>query len=244
MTKDDAEKEIANIKKQIRKHERLYFENKETEDSDYQYDCLFTRLNDLETLFPELKTTDSPTQYVKTNVISGFKKHTHTIPMLSLKKTYSFDELSDFIDNIENTFGKVSFCCEPKLDGVSVNLRYKNGTLESISTRGDGHIGDDITRNKKIIFNCDDKIKTAETIDVRGEALMLFENFDKNSETWMNPRNATSGLLRTLNQNTDQKLISIYLYDLLPHTFDTQVEMLETLKHLGFQIPNYKSNIF
>ena len=86
MTKDDAEKEISNIKKQIREHERLYFENKETEDSDYQYDCLFTRLNDLETLFPELKTTDSPTQYVKTNVTSGFKKHTHTIPMLSLKK--------------------------------------------------------------------------------------------------------------------------------------------------------------
>ncbi len=240
MTRDDAEKEIVNIKKQIREHEKLYFDNKETDDSDYQYDCLFSRLNDLETLFPELKTHDSPTQYVKTNVTSGFKKHKHTIPMLSLKKTYSFDELSDFIDNIENTFGKVSFCCEPKLDGVSVNLKYKNGSLDSISTRGDGHIGDDITRNKKIIFNCNEKIQTEQNIDVRGEALMLFENFDKNSENWMNPRNATSGLLRTLNQTSDKKLVSLYLYDLLPHNFNTQVEMLENLKQLGFQIPNYK----
>lgn len=240
MTRDDAEKEIANIKKQIQEHEKLYFENKETEDSDYQYDCLFTRLNDLEILFPELKTPDSPTQYVKTNITSGFKKIKHKIPMLSLKKTYSFDELNDFIEQIESSFGKISFCCEPKLDGVSVNLKFKNGKLESISTRGDGHTGDDITRNKKIILNCPEHINTQENIDIRGEALMLFENFDKNSQNWMNPRNATSGLLRTLNQNSNEKLISIFLYDLLPHNFDSQVTMLETLKKLGFQVPNYK----
>lgn len=88
MTKEDAEKEIENIKKQILEHERLYFENKETEDSDYQYDCLFKRLNELEILFPELKTVNSPTQYVKTNITSGFPKYKYEIPMLSLKNLF------------------------------------------------------------------------------------------------------------------------------------------------------------
>ena len=245
MTKEDAEKEIENIKKQIREHEKLYFENKETEDSDYQYDCLFTRLNELEILFPELKTTNSPTQYVKTKITSGFPKYKYEIPMLSLKKTYSFDELNDFIDQIENNFGKVSFCCEPKFDGVSVNLHYENGSLKSISTRGDGRIGDNITRNKNIILNCQEKVEVKETevketIDVRGEALMSFENFNKNTDAWSNPRNATSGLLRTLKQTINEKLISLHVYDLLPHNFPSQDSMLKTLQNLGFQIPNYK----
>ncbi|MDR2401979.1 MAG: NAD-dependent DNA ligase LigA [Cytophagales bacterium] len=240
MNKADAEKEIVNIKKKILEHEKLYFENKETEDSDYQYDCLFKRLNELEILFPELKTTNSPTQYIKTNLTLGFQKYKYDIPMLSLKKTYSLDELNDFFDHIENNFGKVSFCCEPKFDGVSVNLHYKNGSLESISTRGNGHTGDNITRNKNIISNCQEKITNKETIDVRGEALMFFEKFNENADSWSNPRNATSGLLRTLKQNTNEKLISLHVYDLLPHNFPSQDSMLKTLQNLGFQIPNYK----
>ena len=240
MTQEDAEREINNIKQQILKYEKLYFNNEETEDSDYQYDCLFNRLNELETLYPNLKTTDSPTQYVKTNVTSGFKKHKYAIPMLSLKKTYSFDELKDFLEQIENNYGPVSFCCEPKFDGVSINLQYQNGTLKSVSTRGDGCIGDDITRNKNLFINCPDTISTEETVNIRGEALMLFENFNKNTDIWSNPRNATSGLLRTLKNNTNAKLISLYLYDFLPHKFHSQVEMLEKLKQFGFCIPDYK----
>ena len=171
--------------------------------------------------------------------------------MLSLKKTYSFDEINKFFTDVEKVINeKITYICELKLDGISINVRYENGILKSISTRGDGSTGDDITCNSFLFKNIPQKINTEiEGFDIRGEALMTFNDFETLNEelknigkdVLANPRNATSGALKTINfdKNEPPRNLTAYFYNLIPAkqlNLATQKDILEKLKGMGFHI--------
>ena len=250
--------ESVNIKKRIRelvdmikKYDEAYFNNSISLISDYEYDCLVEELEQLEKKYPEFKVNKTPTEFIGENVTNGFKKVSHTPPMLSLKKTYSFDEINKFFTDVEKVINeKITYICELKLDGISINVHYENGILKSISTRGDGSTGDDITCNSFLFKNIPQKITTEiEGFDIRGEALMTFNDFETLNEelknigkdVLANPRNATSGTLKTLkfDKNDPPRNLTAYFYNLIPakqFNLVTQKDILEKLKGMGFPI--------
>ena len=181
---------------------------------DYEYDQLFNELLELENKFPEFKYPYSPSQRVGGKPLEGFTKVEHLAPMLSLDNAFNSEDMQDFNKRIvERLLSKepISFSCEPKLDGIAVNLTYKNGNLEKATTRGDGKIGEDITHNIKTLNSIplsliDDLSKLPDTIEIRGEVFIEKEDFlvtnkkaIKNGEkAFANPRNAAAGSLRQL----------------------------------------------
>jgi len=153
MTRSDAQKRIADLREQIRRHDFLYYVEARPEISDHDYDKLYAALKELETQFPDLVTPDSPTQRVGGAPLKEFKSVKHTVPMMSLDNTYSIEELREFDNRVKKLLPneKVEYVLEPKIDGVSISLRYENGKLTVGATRGDGTQGDDITANLKTI---------------------------------------------------------------------------------------------
>ena len=140
----------------IRTHSYKYHVLDEPEIEDSEYDLLFQELLSLEEKFPELLSESSPTQRVGSKPLSGFKKITHGSQMLSLDNAFSIQDLKDFDKRVKERLGleeDIEYCCEPKLDGVAVNLFYKNGSLDKAATRGDGTIGEDITHNIKTLHS-------------------------------------------------------------------------------------------
>jgi DNA ligase (NAD+) len=153
MNRSDAQKRIADLREQIRRHDYLYYVEARPEISDRDYDKLYAELKELETQFPDLVTPDSPTQRVGGAPLKEFKSVRHTVPMMSLDNTYSIGELREFDNRVRKLLPneKVEYVLEPKIDGVSISLRYENGRLTVGATRGDGTTGDDITANLKTI---------------------------------------------------------------------------------------------
>ena len=181
---------------------------------DYEYDQLFNELLELENKFPEFKYPYSPSQRVGGKPLEGFTKVEHLAPMLSLENAFNNEDMQDFNKRIvERLLSKesISFSCEPKLDGIAVNLTYKNGNLEKATTRGDGKVGEDITHNIKTLNSIPlsfvgNLSKLPDIIEIRGEVFIEKEDFlvtnkkaIKNGEkTFANPRNAAAGSLRQL----------------------------------------------
>ena len=158
MSEDDVKKEIERLKKEIEECNKNYFENSQSLISDYEYDCLLEELSKLEEEYPQFKTEDSPTNILGEKNNNGFEKIVHKTPMLSLKKTYSFEDIEAFFKTLEIIKEPITYVCELKLDGVSIDAHYVDGILKDLSTRGDGKIGDNVIKNKDFITNLPSKI--------------------------------------------------------------------------------------
>jgi len=162
MTADEkqAAKRLEQLRDEIQKHDRLYYDDAAPVISDREYDRLSKELVDLETQFPDLVTPDSPTQRVGGKPLKAFEQVAHLIPMLSLDNTYSEDELKNFYARIQRLLPneEIPVVVEPKVDGVAVSLVYENGRLRQAATRGDGNVGDDITQNIRTIRSLPERL--------------------------------------------------------------------------------------
>ncbi len=218
--KTDPAERIENLRREIERHNRLYYIDARPEISDRDYDALLKELEKLESEHPDLVTPDSPTQRVGGEPIEGFATVAHTRPMLSIDNTYDQDALRKWHDRVLKDLGKsakeVTFVLDPKIDGVAVNLRYEAGQLTQATTRGDGRRGDDITQNVRTIRAIPLRLghfsghkatdAVPDLLEVRGEIYMpdaelqrLNEKRKKdNLEPFANPRNATAGTLKQL----------------------------------------------
>ncbi|HYR22489.1 MAG TPA: NAD-dependent DNA ligase LigA [Chthoniobacterales bacterium] len=212
MAKDEAQgaKRIAQLRDELREHDRRYYEEAAPTISDREYDRLYKELVDLESKFPDLVTPDSPTQRVGGKPLQAFAQIQHRVPMLSLDNTYSEDEVANFYKRITRLLPdeKIPVVIEPKVDGVAVSVMYENGRLKYAATRGDGLVGDDITQNIKTIRSVPHQLRgtAPKILEVRGEAYLDREGFKKlNKEReaaglplFANPRNAAAGSLKHL----------------------------------------------
>ena len=171
MTLENAKSRAEFLREKIVYNSKLYYENDSPEISDYEYDMMFRELTEIEEKFPEIRTPDSPTVRVGGRALDKFEKIAHSVRMGSLTDVFSFDELSDFINRINNEMGgDTEFSVEPKIDGLSVSLIYRNGIFERGATRGDGDVGEDVTENLKTIKSV--PLKLSEPVHylcVRGE---------------------------------------------------------------------------
>src|SRR5689334_12533806 len=210
MDRNEADKKITRLRKEIRKHDGLYYEQAAPIISDREYDRLYKELVDLETQFPDLLTPDSPTQHVGGKPLEAFAQIQHRSPMLSLDNTYSEEEVANFYKRIMRLLPdeKIPVVIEPKVDGVAVSVMYENGRLKYAATRGDGVVGDDITQNIKTIRSVPHHLSgdAPKIFEVRGEAYldkMGFEKLNRERKAaglplFANPRNAAAGSLKHL----------------------------------------------
>ena len=215
MAKDEAQaaKRIAQLRNEIKEHDRRYYEEAAPTISDREYDRLYKELVDLEAKFPDLVTPDSPTQRVGGKPLQAFAQIQHRVPMLSLDNTYSEDEVANFYKRITRLLPdeEIPVVIEPKVDGVAVSVMYENGRLKYAATRGDGLVGDDITQNIKTIRSVPQQLRGSapKVFEVRGEAYLDKDGFKKlNKEReaaglplFANPRNAAAGSLKHLDPN-------------------------------------------
>jgi len=223
--------------------------------SDAEYDRLMRELQNLEESYPELKTTDSPTQRVGANPLTEFGTVAHRIPLLSLDNAMSKVELREFIQRIQKALPSesVEFIAEPKIDGLAVELVYENGLFVNGSTRGDGFTGEDITHNLKTVRSIplklnSDKIPVPVLLEVRGEVYMDRRDFEKLNEkqlaegksAFANPRNSAAGSLRQLDSRvTAIRTLNIWCYSLGACegiSFDSHDEFLQTIPKWGFRV--------
>ncbi|MEE8169081.1 MAG: NAD-dependent DNA ligase LigA, partial [Phycisphaerae bacterium] len=206
-----AKADIKKLREQIRRHDRLYFVEARPEISDREFDMLFQRLKDLEAKHPQLITPDSPTQRVAGQPLDGFTQVRHAVPMLSIDNTYNADALREFDRRVAKGLAgePYEYLVEPKIDGVSIALRYENGALVQAATRGDGRTGDDVTANVRTLRSVP-LVLTGKgwptLLEVRGEIFWPRPDFDRcnaerakrGEEPFRNPRNATAGALKQL----------------------------------------------
>ena len=247
----DAKKRIEKLKKEIEKHNRLYYVKNESEISDEQYDKLLRKLQELEDKFPELKTPDSPTQRVGAPPQDKFKTVRHVKPMLSLDGTTKEEEIKNFDRRVKEGLGvdNVKYVAEPKFDGLSIELIYENGILVRGATRGDGANGEDVTQNVRTIRTIPLRLHNfSGNIAVRGEAMMTLKDFqalnkrltEMDKPAFANPRNAAAGSIRQLDSNiTAERGLSFFAYEIMEAgTFKigTHSEEIKTLEKWGFKI--------
>jgi DNA ligase (NAD+) len=223
MDQTDAEENIARLRKEIRKHDRLYYTD--AAPIIREYDRLYKELVDLETRFPDLITPDSPTQHVGGKPLEAFAQIQHRAPMLSLDNTYSEEEVANFYKRITRLLPdeKIPVVIEPKVDGVAVSVMYEKGRMKYAATRGDGLMGDDITQNVKTIRSVPHQLRgdAPDVFEVRGEAYLDKTGFEKlNRERkaaglplFANPRNAAAGSLKHLDPRAvAQRPLGIVFY--------------------------------
>ncbi len=231
-------------------HARLYYVYDAPEISDYEYDRLYYELVHIEEAHPELDDPASPTHRVGGKALDKFDKVTHTARMDSLTDVFSFEELSDFLYRIKDILPNAIYSVEPKIDGLSVSLRYTSGVLTQAATRGDGVTGEDVTQNIKTIFDIPLALPEPLDLVVRGEVYMsrvVFERLNAKRETdgmalLANPRNAAAGSLRQLDPKiTAERALSIFIFNfqegslyLDGHAPTSHTETLDRLAKLGF----------
>ncbi len=221
--------------------------------TDQEYDDAYKELLRLEEKYPTKKRIDSPTNRVGGEALSKFEKVTHSTPMLSFDDIFNEDEIIAFDERVKKVIKNPTYTVEPKMDGLSGSLLYKNGILVRAATRGDGVTGEDITLNVKTIKSVPLKLTKPIDIEVRGEIYMSKRAFEKanlerekNKENlFANPRNAAAGSVRQLDSKITAKRDLDYMAYFIPNPSDyglkTQIESLDYLKELGF-VTNYKLN--
>jgi DNA ligase (NAD+) len=253
MTEQQAVKTVSELREKLNKWADEYYTYDSPSVEDSVYDATYQQLVELETKYPQLITQDSPTQKVGDHTLPGFSKVQHEIPMLSLGDVFSTNELAEFVDRLAETDSiTFEYNCELKIDGLAISLRYENGRLVQGSTRGNGQIGEDITRNLKTVKSIPQKLTRPINIEVRGECYMPKSSFvslneqrqNNGQEPFANPRNAAAGSLRQLNPKvTAHRKLSTFMYnvaDIDDLQSNTQSGMLAELKALGFEInPDY-----
>lgn len=250
----DIEKQIEDLKKTIRYHSDRYYNDDAPEIEDYEYDMLMRRLQQLEAEYPMYATPDSPTQRVGGKADNTFASVVHTVRMESLQDAFSADELRDFDRRVQETAGSCAYTVEPKIDGLSVSLEYRDGVFFRGSTRGDGDVGEDVTGNLRVIRSIPLKLsEPLPYLEVRGEVYMPKKSFEKlvdrqllnDEKPFKNPRNAAAGSLRQKDSTvTKSRGLDIFVFNVQQiegHTLHTHKESLDYLKSLGFHvIPSYK----
>ena len=250
------QQQIDTLRQDLRRYEYEYHVLDNPTIPDAEYDRLFHQLKALEAAHPELITADSPTQRVGAKPLSGFAQIRHEIPMLSLDNAFSDEEFYAFVKRIEDRLihlpDPLTFCCEPKLDGLAVSILYVNGVLAQAATRGDGTTGEDITANIRTIRNIPLQLlmdNPPARLEVRGEVFMPHAGFErlnqqaleKGEKTFANPRNAAAGSLRQLDPKiTSKRPLVLNAYSIgiaegvdLPNT---HYDRLQWLKSIGIPV--------
>lgn len=246
------EEKIRKLRAQIAYHARRYYVDDAPEISDFEYDRMYAELLSLEAAHPEFFDPASPTQRVGGAALDKFKKVTHSVPLNSLSDVFSFDELSEFLSRMSEALPHPVYSVEPKIDGLSVALRYENGVLVSGATRGDGFVGEDVTENVKTILTVPLKLAEPLSLTVRGEVYMPRAAFrllnEKREEAGLslfaNPRNAAAGSLRQLDSRlTAKRRLDIFVFNFQEgtlyadgHAPSSHSETLDRLEALGFHV--------
>lgn len=243
---EEAKQEVRQLRAQLDQWAKAYYEQDAPVVEDHVYDEKYARLLELEADYPELKSADSITQRVGGEVSSDLPKVEHPVPMLSMGDVFSKEELAEFDQRVQKAIGHpVAYNVELKIDGLSLSLEYEEGRLKRASTRGNGQVGEDVTKNVKYIKDVPQKLPEAITTEVRGECYMGKEAFAKlNQERdeagesiFANPRNAAAGSLRQLDPKvTKKRQLSTFIYTWInpPAGIDSQHQAIDEMAKLGF----------
>ena len=250
MDKISAQNRIKELVDILKYHNRKYYIEDAPEIEDFEYDALLRELENLEEEYPEFKAEDSPTQMVGGAALKLFSEVQHTVKMESLQDVFSFEELRAFISKLD--LSKTALSVEPKIDGLSVSLEYRDGLFFRGSTRGDGVTGEDVTANLMQIKAIPKAIEFMGELEVRGEVYMPRDSFLKLRERQellgeapaKNPRNAAAGTLRQKNsQIVKERELDIFIFNIqrvVGKEFSSHIETLDFLTDLGFHtLPTY-----
>ena len=249
----DFKQEIEHLRREIEKNSHLYYDLDAPLISDFEYDAMMRRLEELEAEHPELVTPDSPTQHVGGQVMSSFAPVTHEAPLESLTDVFSEEELVEFGHKMnELVTVPHQYSVEPKIDGLSMALRYENGVFVQGATRGNGTVGEDVTENLRTIRNLPMQLKNApEHLVVRGEVYMskaVFQELNEEREVrgealFANPRNAAAGSMRQQDPKVAaSRKLDIILFNIQAssETYKTHGETLDAMREMGFNVIPYK----
>ena len=250
----DVKKEIQQLRSELERHNQLYYVNDAPEISDFEYDAMLRRLEDLEAAHPEYYDPNSPTQHVGGYALNTFAQVTHEVPLESLQDVFSFEELHAFGERMDAVLAdKHSYVVEPKIDGLSMSLEYENGIFVRGATRGDGAVGEDVTENLRTVRNLPQKLENAPArLIVRGEVYMSHESFESinaqreiSGEALLaNPRNAAAGSIRQQDPKiAASRKLDIIIFNLQlcsDKTFETHADSLDYLQSLGFPTVPYQ----
>lgn len=253
--REKAKKKVENLRREIERHNYLYYVQDDPEISDYEYDQLLKQLAELEKLYPDLRSPDSPTARVGGQVADRFRPFRHTVPMMSMDNAASEQEAVDFdrrIKRILKTRDEIEYVVQPKFDGVSASITYRDGILTHGATRGDGQTGEEITENIRTIRTVPLRLNSKEglpdEIEVRGEVVIPLDEFKKlnrhftetGQSVFANPRNAASGSLRQLDPSvTAERPLVFYAWG-VGHSkgvfFSDEWDISHWLKSWGFKV--------
>ena len=255
LTEDEAAAELAFLAAEIARNDELYHGQDAPEISDADYDALKRRNEEIEARFPALVRDDSPSRRVGSAPLATFAPITHSRPMLSLDNTFSDEDVRDFVASVYRFLGRlpddsIAFTAEPKIDGLSMSIRYENGRLVTAATRGDSTTGENVTANVQTITEIPNRLPAGapEVVEVRGEVYMAKSDFlalneqmaSEGKQTYVNPRNTAAGSLRQLDASvTASRKLRFFAYawgemSQMPAT--TQFGMIEVLKSWGFPV--------
>ncbi|WP_286006706.1 NAD-dependent DNA ligase LigA [Ligilactobacillus aviarius] len=254
MANEKLQQQFDELRSQLNTWSREYYSLDKPSVPDDVYDQKYQELVKLEKAHPEMITPDSPTQRVGGQILTGFEKIGHEIPMLSLGDVFSKEELADFVANLDQTVHQqIDYNCELKIDGLAISLVYRAGKFVQGSTRGNGQIGEDITQNLKTINAIPLELAEPVNVEVRGECYMPKASFvelnqrqeEQGKQIFANARNAAAGSLRQLDSRiTAERKLSTFIYYLMePEKFGvtTQSEALEKMRSWGFKVnPDYR----
>jgi DNA ligase (NAD+) len=253
MEKTQVEAEISKLREELQEHNYRYYVLDQPVITDYQFDMKLRQLQELEKAHPEFDDPTSPTQRVGGGITKNFQTVRHDTPMYSLDNSYSREELIEWEKRIQRILGQVelSFTCELKYDGASISLTYEGGTLQRAVTRGDGVQGDDVTTNIRTIRSIPLKLKNAfpGRFEVRGEIILPLQGFEKmnrdrlesGEDPYMNPRNTASGSLKLQDSSiVAERPLDCLVYGMAGTRLgiETQFEVLQTARKLGFKVPD------
>lgn len=242
---------VETLRKELNYHSQRYYVYDAPEISDYEYDMMYAELKRLEEENPSLYDANSPTQRVGGKALDKFEKVTHSVRMDSLADVFSFEETEDFCNKMEGELLSPAYSVEPKIDGLSVSLIYENGEFVKGATRGDGVVGEDVTRNLRTVQSIPLRLSEPLSLTVRGEVYMpraVFEELNAKREErgealMANPRNAAAGSLRQLDSKiTAERKLDIFVFNLQEgniyadgHAPSSHTESLDRLSELGFK---------
>lgn len=251
---DEIQKKIEDLRATLRYHSDRYYNLDSPEIEDYEYDMMMRDLKKLEEEYPQYDTPDSPTKRVGGKADNSFDSVEHTVRMESLQDAFSEGEIYEFAKRVEDTVSDVHYVVEPKIDGLSVSLEYRDGVFVRGSTRGDGDVGEDVSGNLRVIHNIPLKLnKSVPFIEVRGEVYMPKKSFNRavdrqlinGEKPFKNPRNAAAGSLRQKDSEVAAtRGLDIFVFNIQQIegvTLTTHKQSLDYLKELGFHtIPFYE----
>lgn len=249
----DIQKKIEDLRKTLRYHSDKYYNDDAPEIEDYEYDMMMRELQNLEEQYPQYDSPDSPTKRVGGKADNSFESVVHTVRMESLQDAFSKEEIRDFDKRVRDVVSAPKYCVEPKIDGLSVSLEYRNGLFVRGSTRGDGDVGEDVSGNLRVIRNIPLKLsQNIPYIEVRGEVYMPKKSFEKvvdrqlinGEKPFKNPRNAAAGSLRQKDSEiAATRGLDIFVFNVQQVegvTLTSHKQSLDFLKELGFHtIPGY-----